>query len=144
VRPHAVAILDTMWGSEPGEAPPYFKINPNNHSGRRLYSLLGDGFSLLVTDSCRELVTSASQHGKPDPAWLLANLTRMESNRHIDVLLVCGKVAQKTYAGSDFDPGSSRVIEMPHPAARFIWTDELIARLRGEICGGEQRMGEGV
>lgn len=32
---HVVAILDTMWGSASGDAPPFFKINPENHSGRR-------------------------------------------------------------------------------------------------------------
>jgi hypothetical protein len=136
MRLHVVAILDTMWGSEPGQAPPYFKINPDNHSGRRLYNLVGDAF-LLVTNSCRELVTSAKDHGKPDPAWLAENLAWMHEQRKIDVLLVCGKVAQSTYAKCETVPQAARVINVPHPAARFVWTAELMAKTREAIVGTE-------
>ena len=138
-RLHVVAILDTMWGDEPGEAPPFFKINPRNHSGRRLYNLIGEDASLLVTDSCRELVTSPKDHGKPDPEWLRQNLEHLESLRHIDLLLVCGAVAKKTYGRCCFLPSSqTRIIEMPHPAARLVWTRDLIEKLKAEIAASRQ------
>lgn len=139
---HVVAVLETMWGDTAGEAARWFTISRFNHSGKRLYSLVGDAF-LLVTNSCRELVTSASQHGKPDPEWLGDNLAQMERHRHIDVLLVCGKVAQKTYnnTGLWWQPGDTRIIEMPHPAARYIWTPELIERLKAEIASTAEGTG---
>ncbi len=132
---HVVAILDTMWGGEPGEAPRYFKINPNNHSGRRLYTLVGDA-QLTVTNACRERVTSAKEHGTPDPDWLAENLIRLYDVRLIDVLLVCGKVAQATYKAACPEGGwfrSVRVIYVPHPAARQGWTKEYIARIKQEV-----------
>lgn len=127
-----VAILETMWGN-PGDAPPYFRINPNNKSGKRLYTLAGEDNLLWVTNACRECVSSASEHGKPDPTWLHDNLWLLDGLGPIAVVLVCGKVAQKTYQKSGWDPGRSTVIEMPHPAARFLWTRELMAEIGGKI-----------
>ena len=56
-----VAVLDTMWGGS-GNAPGMFRINPDNHSGRRLYWLLGHQ-DLLVTNACREYVADPTIHG---------------------------------------------------------------------------------
>lgn len=127
---HVVAILETAWGGD--RELRYFKINRDNHSGRRL---VGDA-SLMVTNACREMVASATQHGTPDPAWLRENLAIMERHRHIDVLLVCGKVAQKTYAQTGHVAGVTRIIQMPHPAARQGWTKESIAAYQAQIQGG--------
>lgn len=136
---NVVAILETMWdwrgmtsGAGYQEAPRFFRINPENHSGRRLYKLCGPNAKLLVTNACRELVSRANQHGTPDPKWLAENLAEIETNdpnaAHIDVLLVCGKVAQRTFKESGYKLRSDtgRVIEMPHPAARQVWTRDLI------------------
>lgn len=135
-----VAVLETMWDwrnrtSDAGyrhEAPHHFQINANNFSGRRLYKLVG-GAELIVTNACRELVSSATEHGVPDPGWLGENLRSLWP---FDVLLLCGKVAQKTFKGSAFDLIGARIIEMPHPAARAYWTTATIAatqeRIRGE------------
>ena len=128
-----VAILDTMWDwrtatSEAGykEAPRYFHINPENHSGRRLYKLIGKDSLLLVTNVCRELVNSAGVHGKPDPLWLSENLSIID--RHplgqIQLLLVCGTVAQKTYRLAEYRPPTAHVMEIAHPAARS-WSRKL-------------------
>src|SRR5690349_8002265 len=75
-----VAVLDTMYDwqgktSEAGyrEAPRYFRINPRNFTGKRLYKLVGKN-KLLVTDACRELVSSPDEHGVPDPNWLSENI----------------------------------------------------------------------
>jgi hypothetical protein len=122
-----VAVLDSMWDwramtSNAGhrEAPRFFRINPENFSGRRLYRIVGKDVNLFVTNSCRELCRSASQHGTPDPEWLRENLDILAP---FDVLLVCGKVAQATYAKSGCT--FPQKIELLHPAARM-WTVELL------------------
>lgn len=149
-----VAILETMWDwrgmtSEAGyrQAPRYFRINKDNRSGQRLYSLVGPDAKLLVTESCRELVTAANKHGNPDPAWLCENLRLLDGRTlgveqslqrvlvPFDVLLVCGKVAQATYAKCGYTPTHARVIEMPHPVARGYWTQATIAATAANIQG---------
>jgi hypothetical protein len=96
--PKIVAVLESMWdwrqmtsGAGYAEAPRSFRINPKNYSGKRLYRIVGADADLHVTNACRELVGSASEHGKPDPAWLRENLDLLAP---FDVLLVCGKVAR--------------------------------------------------
>ena len=147
-----VAILETMWdwrsmtsGAGRREAPRYFRVNSQNHSGRRLYKLVGPEADLLVTNACRELVSHARKHGKPDPVWLGENLLILDGagtvlwqrqfgmNSQIDVLLVCGKIAQRTYKECDYQPRGARVIEIPHPAARGCWSREAIAEVAGRI-----------
>jgi hypothetical protein len=144
----AVAILETMWdwrqqtsGAGYTEAPRFFRINPKNFSGRRLYRICGPNAQLLVTNACRELVSGPSHHGKPDPEWLAENLWEIERRRPdsapIDVLLVCGKVAQATYKACGYKSETARVIEIPHPAARFIWTREFEERISRSIQAPE-------
>ena len=129
---NVVAILETMWdwrgmtsGAGYAEAPRFFRINPQNHTGRRLYKLIGPDAKLLVTNACRELVSGPREHGTPNPQWLAENLAEIEVNRPdsatIDVLLVCGKVAQATFRECGYKPKAARIIEIPHPAART-WT----------------------
>lgn len=136
-----VAILETMWGDEAGEAERYFRINPRNHSGKCLYALVGNA-RLLVTNACREKVTSANQHGKPDPDWLKVNMMKLDPIT--DLWLVCGKVAQSTFERAYFMP-RGKVIKIPHPAARFVWTPELTASIKSQIeavhddAAGEKR-----
>ena len=133
---HVLAVLETMWGNSPGQASRFFKINPKNFSGRRLYSLIGPGNNLLVTNACRELVTSAKHHGKPDPQWLFENLNRLHQRILFDVVLVCGKVAQSTFKQCGFRyPSHVRIIEIPHPAARAVWNKEYIETVKAQIKG---------
>jgi len=119
------------------EAPRFFRINPKNYSGRRLYKLIGPDAKLLVTNACRELVTKPSQHGKPDPQWLADNLAEIETRRPdsapIHVLLVCGKVAQQTFKDSGYKLKHGKVIEIPHPAARGPWNKEFIEKTARQI-----------
>ena len=136
-----VAILETMWdwramtsGAGYRQAPRYFRINPQNYSGRRLYKLIGPDAKLLVTEACRELATAANKHGMPDPAWLCENLQLLD--HRCDILLVCGKIAQRTYASCGYVPGKARVIEIPHPAARVYWTKQTIAETAADIQRG--------
>lgn len=143
---NVVAILETMWDwrqqtSSVGytEAPRFFRINPENFSGRRLYKLCGPDAQLLVTNACRELVSNAKQHGKPDPAWLAENLAEIEVNHPkaaaIDILLVCGKVAQKTFKECGYEIKNGRIIEIPHPAARQVWKREFLEQTARNIQG---------
>ena len=146
-----VAILDTMYdwrgqtsGAGLRQAPCYFRINPDNHTGKRLYDLIGPGNLLIVTNACKELGMKPTDHGTPDPKWLMKNLTLLSSMRSIDILLVCGKVAQKTWIEVKVMPSirtwcnpHMKEIVIPHPAARVVWTREYInevkQRIRGEI-----------
>lgn len=127
-----VALLDSMWGwrgySAEGDAVPYFRINPENFSGRRLYRICGD-HSLLVTNSCRECQATASGHGVPDPEWVADNL-RFLARQGMDLLLVCGRVAKETYERSGL--AFPRVIFMDHPAARR-WTNAGLDAMRAKV-----------
>lgn len=142
-----VAILETMWDWESAtsaagykEAPRFFRINPRNYSGKRLYKLIGPDAQLLVTNACRELVSGPQHHGKPDSIWLAQNLELIEVRRpdsaSIDVLLVCGKVAQKAFEQCTYKPKTARIVYMPHPAARQVWTREFIEQKANEIQKG--------
>ena len=126
IHTRCVAVLETMWGGD-GNAPGFFWINPDNFTGRRLYWLLGHK-DLWVTNACRELVQNARQHGKPDPEWLGSNLWRMT----YDILLVCGKVAQRTYEQCGYEP-ECNVVYMPHPAWRG-WTKSLLQEAKELIA----------
>lgn len=108
-----VAILDTMWALRAGRAPRWFRINPRNHSGRRLIQIIGSA-NFVVTNACPQMVTSASAHGTPDAGWLRENLVRLDP----DLTLVCGRVAQRTFS-QNMLRADAKFIEMPHPAARL-------------------------
>lgn len=114
-----VAVLEVMWGNPRPLAPGFFRINPYNFSGRRLYWLLGHQ-DLLVTNACRELVSSARGRGTPDPDRLAKNLRRLT----YDLLLLCGKVAQQTWSVCGYVP-DCKIVQMPHPAART-WTRQQL------------------
>lgn len=130
---NVVALLESMWGwrgyTEKGDVVRYFRINPDNFSGRRLYSLIGE-HNLLVTNSCRECQATANDHGIPDPEWVSDNLKFLES-QGMHLLLVCGKVAKDTYERSGFK--FDRVIFMDHPAARR-WTSDGLMKVKSKIA----------
>lgn len=129
-----VALLESMWGwggyNEPGEeAPRFFRINPDNFSGRRLYRLCGDA-NLMVTNSCRVVQKSANHHGTPDPVWVRENLSEAIKDE-CDLILVCGRVAKETFKASGVNFES--VIYMDHPAARR-WTNEKLDGIANQIA----------
>lgn len=129
-----IALLESMWGwrgyNDPGkEAPRYFRINPDNFSGRRLYRLVGE-HRLLVTNSCRIVQQTANHHGVPDPAWLAENLKFLLGEKS-DLLLVCGKIAKETYDQCGFI--FPQVIYMDHPAARR-WTTYMELEIIDKIA----------
>lgn len=125
IKTRCLVVLETIWGGD-GQAPGLFRINPDNHSGKRLIYLLGHR-DFWVTNACKEYVANAQQHGKPDSRWLATNLNRLE----YDLLLVCGRVAQKTYNRVRSKP-HCRTIIAPHPAART-WTKESLILWRDRI-----------
>jgi len=125
-----VALLDTMWGDRECRAPRYFRINPHNLSGKRLYRMVGDA-NLFVTNCCPIMQTSARHHGTPDAAWVLENLQRLEP---FDVLLVCGSVAAKTYKEAGYlQTYGTQTIHMKHPAARS-WTKSELEQMQRRIA----------
>lgn len=134
-----VALLESMWGwrgyNDAGEeAPRYFRINAENHSGKRLYRLC-DPHNLLVTNCCRRVQRTANDHGKPDLAWVKENLSYLKQEG-MELLLICGRIAQETVSelygsptirlrsgtnGNIHIPGIPRSIQficIDHPAAR--------------------------
>jgi len=129
-----VAVLDTMWGTV-GRAPKYFYINPRNHSGKRLYWLAGcDLRDLLVVNACPELVGHATTHGKPDAAWLARSLRALPIPFHSATLLICGKVAQRTFAASGII-WRGPTYSIDHPAARR-WSRSTLDATRSLIQTG--------
>lgn len=125
-----VALMDSMWQGYGGQGPRWFRINPHNFSGRRLYALVGRHAGLLVTNCCREMQLSARHHGQPDIQWVADNLQRVAP---IEVLLICGRVAQATYAALPCKPAACHVILMKHPAART-WTKKELEIMRRKIA----------
>ena len=113
-----VAVLEVMWGRVAGVAPAWYSINPRNVSGRRLTGLIGSA-DFVVTNACRELVSSPREHPRPDAAWLRQNLAALDPG----VVLVCGRVAQATFA-ADMVSEACAVVRMPHPAARTVTREE--------------------
>lgn len=133
----AVVVLETMWDwrsmtSEAGyrEAPDFFYINPENHSGRRLHKLFGS-YRFVVCNACSQLVGGPSEHGTPNPerlARILQKLTRLDYR----LLLLCGKVAQQTFSRCGYRPSPCTILGMKHPAART-WTKDEIEQWQKKI-----------
>lgn len=124
-----MALLESMWGADrERRAPRWFRINPNNFSGRRLYQMVGPDVELLVTNCCPLMQVSARNHGVPDAAYVAENLRRLEP---FTVLLLCGKVALSTYCSLNAGV-SARALIMKHPAART-WTKEELNTTRRKI-----------
>lgn len=151
--PRYLAVLETMWdwngltsgAGYLGTAPRFFHINPRNFSGARLLRLVGGpalGLAKIldVTNSCPKLANGPNSHGVPDPAWLGENLRRWQAllalphnQGKAGTVLVCGAVAQRTFAACGGWPG--RTVLLPHPAARH-WTTAALERAGEVIRGG--------
>ncbi len=137
-----VALLESMWGwgghHAPGtEAPRFFRINPENFSGRRLYRLCGDA-NLIVTNCCRLVQQSASHHGEPDVDWVRQNLCRAQA-AGCDLFLICGAVARETYLRADVKYLLNRVLIIDHPAARR-WSKQRLALVADQISTIRRRV----
>jgi hypothetical protein len=116
-----------MWGPRECRASRFFRINPGNFSGRRLYALVGPDVDFIVTNACSIMQTHASKHGIPDAAYVRENLLRLEP---FALLLVCGTVARKAYRATGYE--APCVMEIRHPAARS-WTKKALAATTKEI-----------
>jgi hypothetical protein len=130
-----VVILEVMWGL-PGDSPRrWFKINPFNHSGKRLIKIIGHS-RFTVTNACPDVVHSAKGRGKPDPSWLAANLKTLNPS----LVIVCGRVARDTFKRGMVSK-DAKVLYLPHPAART-WSKQSIERARRRcIAVQEQEWG---
>ncbi len=122
-----LVVLDTMWGHTTKDAERWFPINPDNHSGRRLYRLTGCRFPhVWVTNACPQQTNHATKHGKPSPTWLWGSLWMLDGRAKDLPLLVCGKVAQETFRLVVGHGHRGPVIRLKHPAART-WSEHDIA-----------------
>lgn len=155
-----LCVLDTMWDwrsktSAAGfeKAPNFFCINPQNHSGKRLFQLTGldpKRTHLWCTNVCPELVSGPKHHGTPNLERLAANLTRWEvlvrkkwvtkeeGLENASTLLVCGNVAQSTFLLLKEKP-LYRTIFIPHPAARS-WTRKMVKKVSQFIQEGKANL----
>lgn len=127
-----------MWGwhgyHDAGNlAPRFFRINPNNHSGRRLYKICGPEHNLIVTNSCPIVQSSANHHGKPDPVYVAENLNKAFEDG-ADLFLICGRIAQETYKAANFHWVFPNVYFMDHPASRR-WTVAKFEAARNAVAG---------
>lgn len=132
------ALLESMWGwrgyNDAGdEAPRFFRINPENHSGRRLYRIVGDA-NLIVTNSCRTVQSTANRHGKPDPKWVRENLLQAHADG-CKLFLICGKVAQATFETAFTVSDRNLTLNylyMDHPAARR-WSNVTLDAMAASV-----------
>jgi hypothetical protein len=131
MKPRFLVILDTMWGTV-GRAPRWFEINPRNHSGRRLYRITDTApGEIWVTNACPQSVGHARQHGQPSTIWLATCLHALPRHLRRVPLLVCGKVAQRTYEAAKWRHGGP-VVLLPHPAARS-WTKQQLRAVQHQL-----------
>ena len=128
---NAVVVLDSQWGPlARAIAPRFFTINERNHTGKRLHGWLAAQYpQFVVTNACPGIVDHATKHGTPSKEWLGENMRYLKKRLNPELVLVCGAVARATYDRADVD--GSRIIELPHPAART-WSKqgiELVANV---------------
>lgn len=101
--------------------PRFFVIDPQNHSGKRLYRVT-DGWHLRVTNACPQWGTDPSHRGRT----CLDSLERSIYAREWDALLVCGKQAHAAVDQLlERDPQfryeyGDRIVRMKHPADRTL------------------------
>lgn len=90
-----------------------------------------------MTNACAEYVKEAKQHGIPNVGYLTHNLKEADERcarygNKIELLLVCGKVAGKTYLDCTYTL-NCRTVFMPHPAARR-WSAKTLLEAQACIC----------
>jgi hypothetical protein len=123
--PLSLVILEVMWGPANG-ARNLFQINPNNHSGRRLYKIMPGRF--LVGDACPGIVSSAKERGIPSVDHLESVFDYAIGRGYtLPVVVIGGKIARETFEKMPVKPEIKRVMFIPHPAARAFWTKEIEA-----------------
>lgn len=126
-----------MWG--PGQkAPLLFRINPRNHSGKKLHRIC-EGHQFVVTNASSEIGSHASDHRNPDREFLRKAIHSHPWN----LIIACGNVAQPEFleirnesvGKTDFAHEllqRTPYILMPHPASRSL-TNQLLDDVRTAI-----------
>ena len=112
-----VVILEVAWGA----GAPWFRINPRNFTGSRLYTLFGT-IPFVVTNACPQIVSAPNRRGTPDPGKLRIVLKKLAPR----FVLVCGAIAQRTFTADMVSTDCVLMYER-HPAARTWTKAELIA-----------------
>jgi hypothetical protein len=129
-----LVVIDTMWSDTARKrSDAWFAINPDNHSGKRLYKITNSVFpSVWVTNACPQRTTHATRHGVACPKWLRANLTMLSPRERSLPLLVCGVVARAAYEACGYTHDGP-VVFMMHPAART-WSKKSLAAITRRIA----------
>jgi len=129
-----LAILQNMWDPARTEAPNVFRINPRNHTGKKLYFICGQ-HELWVTNSSSKCAPCAKVRLPPDLLFLRRAILR----RDWDCYLVCGNQARDSVhrlLAKDMEVLKQMkikpVVFMPHPAARMI-TNRLLHSLQHHL-----------
>lgn len=132
-----IAVLEVMWDpTHAGRKAPFkFRINPRNFTGKRLYSWLNEDDELWVTNACSRIVSNAQGRAEADPETLALNLGRCTLHGKIDLLLVCGKIAESAFKETCTLNCAERVIVLPHPAAR-VWSKRQLDLVKQLIANG--------
>lgn len=128
---NVVAILQSMWGPERGTAPLFFRINPRNRSGAKLYRIT-DGHSLVVTNTASVCGDSPDDHQPIDLAHLKRALDRLRNGIGVGAVLVCGNQAKEAWLELPAKYRATPHIIMPHPAARNL-TNALLHDVRAML-----------
>jgi hypothetical protein len=123
-----VVVLEVAWGG----GGRWFRINPQNFTGRRLHSAFGD-LPFVVTNACPEVVGHSSERGTPNASWLRHNLAALRPR----FVLVCGRVAESTFS-ADMVDSRCVVLFRRHPAART-WTRLALLSLGDDVRRGVEK-----
>jgi hypothetical protein len=109
-----LVILQNMYSGSGRDtkAPLLFKINPYNHSGKRLYKLIEDDF--WVTNSSSILSGGgAKSYSGIDVKFLQRAIDKFDW----DLIIICGNQAKKAFFMCEYLK-EARLLFIPHPAAR--------------------------
>lgn len=126
-----VAILQSMWGPRRERAPLFFRINPQNRSGAKLYTVT-QGHSLVVTNTASICGDSPDDYQPIDLAHLTKALDRLRKGIGIDAVLVCGNQSKEAWLALPAKYRTTPHIIMPHPAARNL-TNVLLHDVRAML-----------
>jgi hypothetical protein len=127
-------VMQNMYGRQGTDlpAPLLFVINPNNHSGKKMLYITS-GHKALFTN-CSSIMSGGGpeSEGKTDKKYMLKAYLRM----NWDLVIYCGKQAEKAYNEFTTKIVEVPVIIMPHPAARS-FTNVLKEEIKNYVNSSE-------
>jgi hypothetical protein len=120
-----LVVLQNMYDYSNMErkAPLLFRINPLNHSGKKLNKLIEDLFWVTNSSSILSGTGARSKTGI-DKEYLQRALNYYQ----YDIIIVGGNQAKKAFNLCDYK-GKANILFMPHPATRDM-TNEFFDKLK--------------